>query len=212
MRVKAVGAGRFWRGRWAGIREYLIDHVQGGGAEGAVLVAHGGFCADQPVGKLRQPVFGRLPIEVLVGCAPEVVKGIPHTQLRGADDKLKVFFEFRGGYPGRSILLVKGIGVVVDAGGTLYEGRDLAGQVALVYQGSHRLAGDSGVLARLGCDLFIDEKKVGAGVSGQPRKKYPQAVIQRQIKVGQGIAQHEQFALCVFEVSECTGHGVVPVY
>ena len=40
-------------------------------------------------------------------CSPEITQGISYTQFRGADDKLKVLFQFRSGNTDSQILIVQ---------------------------------------------------------------------------------------------------------
>ena len=97
-------------------------------------MTHAGFIADQAARKLRQPGFGRLPVEALVRRLPEVAQGIAHAHLRETHDKLQVLFQRRRRNAGSQVLVVEGVGVVVNMCSTLHEGRYLAGQVALVDQ------------------------------------------------------------------------------
>ena len=79
-----------------------------------------------------------------MGRSPVGTLRIPHTQLKAVGGELEVFFELWHGNLCDQILLVQGVGIVVNAGGILHKSRHLPGEIALLDEHAQGLADDNG--------------------------------------------------------------------
>ena len=93
--VKRERAQRRARRGWIDSRENLINGDQCAGGEGAFAMAYSGFGQDQVEGVSSEPGLGCEPFEVVIGCFPEVAKGVSCAALKAVSGEFEERFKLR---------------------------------------------------------------------------------------------------------------------